>query len=105
MLAALKLLTMMVKAERPLSELRQIFEPFPQAQVNFRVKVKTPLVELESVQSLIGRIETKLGDEGRVLVRYSGTESKARVLVEGPDSAEVSSCANEIAEEMKRALG
>jgi len=105
MLAALKLLTMMARQQAPLSELRKVLEPFPQAQVNFRVREKPPIDALDGVQKVIKKIESQLGDDGRVLVRYSGTEPKARVLVEGPDSEQVSNCANEIAEEMKRAVG
>jgi phosphoglucosamine mutase len=104
MLAALKLLTMMVKEERPLSELRSVLEPFPQALVNVRVGDKKPIEQLDSVYAMIGKVEKALGDDGRVLVRYSGTEQKARVLVEGPDSAKVSLYANEIADEMARVL-
>lgn len=104
MLAALKLLTMMVKEERPLSELRSVLEPFPQALVNVRVGQKKPIEQLDTVSAMIGKVEKALGGDGRVLVRYSGTEAKARVLVEGPDSAKVSLYANEIAEEMARVL-
>ena len=105
MLAALKLMTTMVEEKVRLSELRDIFEPFPQAQVSLMVRKKTPLESLDGVQKLIQKVETQLGMDGRVLVRYSGTEPKARVLVEGPDLAHVSTCANEIAEEMKRVVG
>ena len=94
----------MVKEERPLSELRSVLEPFPQALVNVRVGQKKPIEQLDTVSAMIGKVEKALGGDGRVLVRYSGTEAKARVLVEGPDSAKVSLYANEIAEEMARVL-
>ncbi len=105
MLAALKLLATMAREKSSLSELRKILEPFPQAQVNLRVKEKPPIENLDGVQKVVQKIESRLGDDGRVLVRYSGTEPKARVLVEGPDSEEVSNCATEIADALKKAVG
>ena len=53
----------------------------------------------------LGDLERKLGGNGRVLVRYSGTEPKVRVLVEGPDQKEIDAWAAEIASELKRAIG
>lgn len=104
MVAALKLLAVMQKTGQPLSRLKQVLEPFPQSLVNIRVKEKRPLDELTEVQSLITSIERDLGKQGRVMVRYSGTEAKARVLVEGPDPDKVNTWATEVADALGRAL-
>ncbi len=103
-LAALRLLAAMQRAGKPLSELRQLFAPFPQALVNINVAEKRPLATLTQTTDLIGSIKKKLGGDGRVLVRYSGTESKARVLVEGPAHDLVRSCAEQIAKQMQEEL-
>jgi phosphoglucosamine mutase len=68
------------------------------------VKEKKPIAELDSVSKLIADVEAKLGGNGRVMVRYSGTEPKARVLVEGPDAGQVDAWANEIADTMRSIL-
>lgn len=104
-LAGLMLLEVMVRSQKPLSELAQVFERFPQRLVNIPVTEKVPLAELPQVTGLISRIEKELGDDGRVLVRYSGTEKKARVMVEGPDVAGTQSYAEEIAHEIRKAIG
>jgi phosphoglucosamine mutase len=80
--AALKILEIMVRYQKSLSELRRVYEPVPQHLVNVKVSAKPPLSELGRVSALIGEVERELGQEGRVLVRYSGTENKARVMVE-----------------------
>ena len=72
--------------------------------VNVPVARRVPLGELPSVQAAVAKIETELGDRGRVLIRYSGTELKARVMVEGEDEARVGEIAHELAQEVKRAL-
>lgn len=104
MVAALKLLAIMQKTGQPLSRLKQVLDPFPQSLVSIRVKEKRPLEELTEAQSLITSIERDLGKRGRVMVRYSGTEAKARVLVEGPDPDRVQSWAIDVAEALGRAL-
>jgi phosphoglucosamine mutase len=71
--------------------------------VNVRVVRKQPLEELPQVLSLIGKIERALGAGGRVLVRYSGTEAKARVMVEGPDPRTIQSYAEDIARTLEKA--
>jgi phosphoglucosamine mutase len=73
--------------------------------LNIKVGQKRPLAELPDVQKLISRCETELGDAGRVLVRYSGTEAKARVMVEGPDETRIKAFAEEIAAALARACG
>ena len=89
LLAAVKIIELMRKTGKVLSELRKEITLFPQSTTNLRVAEKRPLAELEFVQSVIKATEQDLGDEGRVLVRYSGTESKLRLLVEGKDGLQV----------------
>ena len=69
----------------------------PAGACHVKVGRKRPLEELSDVQGLIRRVESDLGDEGRVLVRYSGTEAKARVMIEGPDQGRIQMQAEEIA--------
>lgn len=87
--AALKVLAVMVREGRPLSELAAVMTRTPQVLVNVKVDRKRPLDELPAVQSLIRAAEADLGDDGRILVRYSGTEAKARVMIEGPDEGSI----------------
>lgn len=104
-LAALQVLALMVRSQRPVSELTTIFSPVPQVLVNVMVKEKRDLANLPDVVKTIGQVEKKLGKEGRVLVRYSGTEPKARVLVEGTDAKRIKQYAEEIGAAIVRALG
>jgi phosphoglucosamine mutase len=80
-------------------------EVLPQKLVSFPVREKKPLEELPGAYALVTTIERKLGDEGRVLFRYSGTEMKARVLVEGVDAARIDAYADEIAQAIRSAVG
>jgi phosphoglucosamine mutase len=102
--AALLLLAVMVEEGRPLSELGREMTRYPQVLVNFKVARKVPIEELPAVGKLIAAVESDLGAEGRVVVRYSGTESKARVMIEGTNEAAITTRAHEIAEAMKKAL-
>jgi phosphoglucosamine mutase len=102
--AALNLLAVMLREGKPVSELARCFQPVPQAQLNVAVARKLPLEELAEVQRAIAAVEAALGGDGRVLVRYSGTENKARVLVEGPDAKAIAAHAESIAAALKRAL-
>jgi phosphoglucosamine mutase len=96
-IAALRVLAVMVREGRPLSELAACMTRTPQVLVNVVVGRKRPLDELLDVMGLIRRVELDLGADGRVLVRYSGTEAKARVMIEGPDQARIQAQADEIA--------
>ena len=89
LLAAVKIIELMRTTGKALSELRKEITLFPQSTTNLRVAKKRPLADLKSLQSVIKATEQDLGDEGRVLVRYSGTESKLRLLVEGKDELQV----------------
>ena len=89
LLAAVKLIDLMCKAKAPLSELRQEVRLFPLATLNLRVVEKKPLASLDALNSAIAAVEEDFGADGRVLVRYSGTEPKLRLLVEGKDEKRV----------------
>ncbi len=97
-IAALKVLSVMVREGRPLSELAAVMTRSPQVLVNVKVDRKRPLDQLADVAALIRAAEADLGDDGRVLVRYSGTEAKARVMIEGPDEAAIKLQAEAIAQ-------
>lgn len=89
LVAALKVIGVMLATGRPLSELRRALRKFPQAGAALRVREKIPLAELPQLTAAIGALEAELTGRGRVLVRYSGTEPKLRLLVEGPELAVV----------------
>jgi phosphoglucosamine mutase len=103
--AALALLSVMVQSGKPISELAKAMDVYPQAQLNLAVREKPELGSLPGVMRAIRDVEKKLGKEGRVLVRYSGTEPKVRVLVEGPDKKLIENHASGIAAELKKAIG
>jgi phosphoglucosamine mutase len=104
-LGALQVLAVMLESQKPLSELRRVMTRYPQVLVNLKVKEKKPLGELADVSAAIAKVEKVLGGDGRVLVRYSGTEPKARVMVEGPDEAIIKAYADEIARAIELACG
>jgi phosphoglucosamine mutase len=104
LLAALQLLRIMREKEKPLSELAGLLEPFPQQLVNVEVSRKVPFEESPVIAQAVARAEASLDGRGRVLLRYSGTESKARVMVEGEDEDLVATLARELAQTIKSAL-
>jgi phosphoglucosamine mutase len=89
LVAALKVIEVMLATGRPLSKLRKVLQKFPQGTLALHVKDKRPLETLPAVTAVIAELEHALGTRGRLLVRYSGTESKLRLLVEGPNDAVV----------------
>jgi len=103
-LAALRVLAVMVEEGCSLADLARTMSHYPQVLLNFEVADKRPLEELPTVQKAIASAEKALGVDGRVLVRYSGTERKARVMIEGHNESEIRSHAEAIAEVLKRAL-
>lgn len=104
-LSALQLLAVMRREGKPLSELAEVMIPLPQVLVNTRVSEKKDIMTIEPVAKAIRDVESKLGNEGRVLIRYSGTEPLLRVMLEGQDKYEITSWANEIADLVKQHLG
>ena len=105
LLAALQVLAIMQSRQKPLSELSTVMTPFPQVLVNVEVREKPPLEELDDFQKLVARIEGELDSEGRVVARYSGTESKARIMVEGPNDQIVQTYADELGRELRTLIG
>jgi len=105
LISALKVLAILRRRGKRLSELCADFERFPQVLVNVQVAEKKPIDALPELAAAVKRIEASLGQRGRVLIRYSGTEPKARVMVEGEDEARVREYAEELASRLQRSVG
>ncbi len=97
-LAGLQLLAIMKKRKKPLSELATIMESFPQVLKNVRMSTKVPVETIPNFLKTVEKLEQKLGENGRILVRPSGTEPVIRVMVEGRDNAEINTIADELCE-------
>ena len=106
-LSAVQLIHILKESEKSLSELADIMERFPQVMVNTKVSndKKALLGDDEDIQNEIKKAEAQLGDDGRILVRASGTEPLIRVMVEGKDKAEIQLLADTIANTIKEKLG
>jgi phosphoglucosamine mutase len=102
---ALQILRIMRSTGKPLSELKRCLTKYPQAQRNLRVKEKPPLEKLPHVMKLVGEAEQQLNGQGRVLLRYSGTEPKIRLLIEGRELSQIDQQANRIADAIQSAIG
>jgi len=104
LLTALRVLALMVEKGKPLSELRRVMQRFPQVLVNVRVRERRELSDIPAVSLAIARASAELGDRGRVLVRYSGTEPLVRVMVEGDRPQVVDRLVHDIADCVRAAL-
>ena len=104
-LTALQLIAAMIKENKPLSELARMMEVFPQKLINVPVKRKPDISTVPQVVAAIKQAEAELGDRGRVLVRYSGTQNACRVMVEGPTDELTGKYCRQIADVVKAALG
>jgi phosphoglucosamine mutase len=104
LMTALQVLAIMAREGVPLSSLVAGFKQYPQILVNVDVAKKIELESLPSLQAALAEVEEKLAGQGRVLIRYSGTELKARVMVEGEREQDVSEYANHLADVLKKAL-
>ena len=104
-ISALQILRIMHKTGQPLSKLKTCLKKYPQAQRNLVVKAKPPIEELREVVKLRDEIERELAGQGRVLLRYSGTEPKIRLLIEGRELDKIDKQANRIANAIQNAIG
>jgi len=103
LIAAMQVLAILLREGRPLSELaNEAMERVPQVLVNVTLPDRRALQELPKTQNAIARAEKSLGKNGRVLVRWSGTEPKLRVMIEGPKQDRIEAMANGIAAEVKK---
>jgi len=102
--AALQVIAIMLQESRPLSELSQLMKRVPQVLESVKLPARRPLSEMHELGKRIVLAEKKLGRNGRVVVRWSGTEAKLRLMVEGPDPATLKTMVAEMTEAAKKDL-
>ena len=105
LLTALRVMEIMARAGKPLAELISDLKVFPQTIQNVRVREKVPFAQVPEIQRTIEDAERELDGNGRVVVRYSGTEALARVMVEADSEARMRALAGGIASAIQRTLG
>ena len=105
LIAGLQLLKIMKETDEPLSELRKCLKKFPQSTRNLHVRAKPPIEDLIEAQKIAKETEKKLGDYGRVLLRYSGTEQIIRLLIEGRDVEYLEAQADKLASAILAQIG
>ena len=105
MITTLCLLRAIKDQERSLTELTRDFQRYPQVLINVRVSERRPFADVPAIQNLADEIQRNLGERGRLLLRYSGTEPLARVMIEGKDERDVKAKANALAEAIRAELG
>jgi phosphoglucosamine mutase len=105
MLSALQLLAIIRRTGKSLSDLADIMIPLPQVLLNVRVSDKRDVMEIPKTASLVKDIEAKLGQDGRILIRYSGTEPLLRIMIEGQDKYQITAWAKEIADSVEKSIG
>lgn len=102
--AALNVLAVMKASGKPLSVLNDVMKEVPQILINIKIKEKKELTEIAGYTELKTKVEAGLKGEGRILIRFSGTENLVRVLVEGPDKKKISEYAQELATFLEKNL-
>jgi phosphoglucosamine mutase len=105
LLTALQVFRAMREAAKGLSELAAGFAPFPQVLVNVRVREKVPFDEVAAIKACADEIERALDGQGRLLLRYSGTEPLARIMIEGRDRSMIEALVSQLASVIERELG
>ena len=103
--AALQVLAIMVRENRPLSELRTVMDLVPQVLESVKLPERRALSQMPKLSKAISQCEDKLGSDGRVLVRWSGTEPKLRLMLEGPRVGQLRRMVSEMVEAARRDLG
>lgn len=104
-ISALQVLRIMKKTGKKLSELARCMKKLPQLMVNVNVKKKIDFEKMPKVMEKINKAKKKLKNNGRVIVRYSGTQNIARIMVEGINEKEIRKYTKEIADEIKKQTG
>jgi phosphoglucosamine mutase len=104
-LSALELLAVMRESGEPLSALAGVLRKFPQVLVNVRVRERRPLDEIPELTPRLRALEQQMDGSGRIVLRYSGTELLARVMVEGEDQAHIEGIAGELADLIRKDIG
>ncbi len=104
-IAAMQLIAAMLKEGKSLSELARLMDVFPQKLINIDVKSKPEISTIPGLKEIIGQVERLLGEEGRVLVRYSGTQNMCRIMVEGPSRDMTEKYCRQIADVVKSEIG
>lgn len=104
LITTLSLLRVIIEEKKSLQRLNEGFEVFPQVLVNVKVTQKRPFAEFESIKKVAREIENELGSRGRLLLRYSGTESLARVMIEGESQSQIEAFAGRLAAVIKATL-
>lgn len=104
-IAALKILDIMKQKKKKLSELTKELIKYPQIIVNINVTKKPQINQIPELSKAIKKAKQTLGDEGRTLIRYSGTQNVLRIMIEGKDKKQIKALANSIADAAKRAIG
>jgi len=105
LISALQVLAIMKQTGKPLSELSACMKTYPQTLVNVKVKERRDLMSIPEIAQRMAEVEKKLGGSGRLLVRYSGTEPKVRVMIEGEDERGIKTLAEDLAGIIKEMLG
>jgi phosphoglucosamine mutase len=105
MITALEVLAAVRRARRPLAELVSGMQPYPQILLNVRVREKRPFESVPEIVAAASQVQRELEGTGRLLLRYSGTENLARVMIEGRDEDEIRAQAGRIADAIRAALG
>jgi phosphoglucosamine mutase len=105
MLSAIKLLEIITESDRSLKELAKVMKIYPQVLMNVEVSSKPDVFEIPEIAKIINDVEQQLGQDGRVLVRYSGTQSLCRVMVEGPSEELTKDCCNQIVSVVEKVIG
>ncbi len=104
-LSALQVLAIIQRSGKKLSELAQVMTALPQVLVNVRVRKRVDLKDIAPIKKVIDEVEAELGDNGRVLIRYSGTEPLLRIMLEGPNQSRIEVLADMIADSVKEQIG
>ncbi len=104
-MAGLQVLSVLLERDQPLSMVKKVFTAFPQVLTNVRVREKKEFSQIPELSKQIKEVERELGQNGRLVIRYSGTEMLARIMIEGENKDRLSNMANDLADGINKHLG